>query len=104
MSQIEVENRHANAEAHIRATVMNEICEVMHRSGLPPMAVLRLVARSIGTIYREMAEAHSGVTPCPCGWRPDPKTDMDILSTALVAACTHRSMTDLRRMPIAGRA
>lgn len=104
MSQIEVENRHAEAEAHIRAAMMNEICEVMHRAGLPPLAALRLVARSIGTIYREMAEAHSGIDPCPCGWRPNPKTDMEILSSALLAACERRRAVDLRLMPIAGRA
>ncbi|PLP56682.1 hypothetical protein CYK37_24945 [Mesorhizobium loti] len=104
MSQIEVENRHADAEAHIRTTVMNEICEVMHRAGLPPMAVMRLVARSIGTIYREMADAHSGVDACPCGWQPNPKTDMEILSSALLAACERRRTADLRLMPIAGRA
>lgn len=104
VSQIEVENRHADAEAHIRTTVMNEICEVMHRAGLPPMAVMRLVARSIGTIYREMADAHSGVDPCPCGWRPNTKTDMEVLSSALLAACERRRTADLRLMPIAGRA
>lgn len=101
---IEAERRQAEAEAHIRATVMNEICEVMHRAGLPPMAVLRLAARSIGTIYREMAQAHSGVDACPCGWRPNPKTDMEILSSALAAACERRRAMDLRLMPIAGRA
>lgn len=104
MSQIEVENRHAEAEAHIRATVMNEICEVMHRAGLPPMVVLRLAARSIGTIYREMAEAHTGIEPCPCGWRPDAASDMEVLRSALVAACDRRRTADLRLMQIAGRA
>ncbi|CAH1662319.1 hypothetical protein [Chelatococcus asaccharovorans] len=104
MSQIDVENRRAEAEAHIRATVMNEICEVMHRAGLPPMAVLRLAARSIGTIYREMAEAHSGIDPCPCGWRPSPATDMEVLKSALATACHRRRTDDLRLMQIAGRA
>lgn len=104
MSQIEVERRHEEAEASIRAAVMNEICEVMRRTGLPPLTVLRLAARSIGTIYREMAEAHSGVDPCPCGWRPDPAIDMDVLGMALARAYEQRRTEDLRLMRVAGNA
>lgn len=63
MSQIEIERRHDEAEAHIRATMMNELCEVMHRTDLPPMALLRLAARSVGSIYREMADAHPASIP-----------------------------------------
>lgn len=101
---MEIERRQDEAEAHIRATVMNELCEVMHRAGLPPMAVLRLAARSIGTIYREMANAHSGVDPCPCGWRPHPASDIELLGMALMTACEQRRADDLRLMQVAGSA
>ena len=104
MSQVEIERRHDEAEAHIRATIMNELCEVMHRTNLPPMAVMRLAARSIGTIYREMADAHSGIDPCPCGWRPQEATDIDMLVMALLTACERRRTDDLRLMRIAGTA
>lgn len=104
MSQTEVERRHDEAEAHIRATVMNEICEIMHRAGLPPMAVLRLEARSVGTIYREMAAAHSDIDPCPCGWRPHPATDVEMLGMALMTACEGHKSGDLRLMRAAGNA
>jgi len=104
VTQTEIERRHDEAEAHIHATVMNELCEVMHRSGLPPMAVLRLAARSIGAIYREMADAHSGIEPCPCGWRPYPATDIELLGMALMTACERRRTNDLRLMRIAGTA
>ena len=104
MSQIEVERRHDEAEAHIRATVMNELCDVMHKANLPPMAVLRLAARSIGVIYREMADAHSGVDPCPCGWRPHEAAEIDMLVMALMTACQRRAGRDLRLMHVAGSA
>jgi hypothetical protein len=104
VSQMEIERRQNEAEAHIRATVINELCEVMHKVGLPPMTVLRLAARSIGTIYREMAYAHCGIESCPCGWRPHPAMDIEILRMALMVACEQRRTDDLRLMRIAGTA
>lgn len=104
VSQLENERRLEEAEDHIRATMMNEICDVMARTNLPPMTLLRLAARSIGMIYREMADAHSGVEPCPCGWRPDRAADVEILGMALIAACDRFRTADLRRMPVAGTA
>lgn len=99
----ENERRHEEAQAHIRATVMNEICEVMHKTGLPPMVVMRLVAQAIGSIYRETADTHSGPSACGCGWRPN-EGDVDVLCQALLAACTRRPRRDLATMQIAGRA
>lgn len=104
MSQTEIERRLDEAEAHIRARMMNELCEVMQRTNLPPMAMLRLAARSIGTIYREMADAHSGIDPCPCGWRPQEATEIEVLVRALVTAGERRHTDDLRLMRIAGSA
>lgn len=104
MSQFEIERRHEEAEAHIRATVMNELCAVMDSTNLPPMVLLRLVARSLGTIYRDMADAHSGTDPCPCGWRPHRETDIEVLTMALRTACGRYPVADLRRMPVAGTA
>lgn len=101
---MEIERRHDEAEAYIRATIVTELCEVMHRTNLPPMTVLRLAARSVGTIYREMAEAHSGIDPCPCGWRPQPATDVEVLGMALMTACEGQWSTDVRHMRPAGSA
>ncbi|WP_195176283.1 hypothetical protein [Mesorhizobium sp. INR15] len=104
MLQNEVERRHEEAEAHIRKTIMNEFCEIMHKSGLPPMAVMRLAARSIGMIYREVADAHSGPEACPCGWRPNEVVDVEVLGMALMTACERCQVRDLRHMRIAGTA
>ena len=104
MSQMKIERRYDEAEGHVRATVMNELCEVMHKCSLPPMAVLRLAARSIGMIYREMADAHSGIEPCSCGWQPHPATDVELLGMALMTACEQHRTVDLRLMRVAGSA
>lgn len=104
MSQVEIERRNEEAEAHIRATVMNDLCAVMDKTKLPPMALLRLAVRSIGEIYRDMADAHSGIEPCPCGWRPHRETDIEVLTMALITACGRCPVADLRRMPVAGTA
>ena len=50
----EIERRSEEASAHIRATIMNEFCEVMHKTGLSPIAVMRLAAQAVGSIYREV--------------------------------------------------
>jgi len=104
VTHIDLERRQDEAEAHIRATMMKELCEVMGASGLPPIAVLRLAARAIGTIYREMADAHTGIGACQCGWRPQDAHDADLLTTALMAACRARAHEDLRVMQVAGSA
>ncbi len=104
MSQVEIERRHDEAEAHVRTMMMNELCDVMQRTNLPPMAVLRLAARSIGTIYRELAAAHCGIDPCPCGWRPHPATDVELLGMALMTACEQPRTADLRQMRVVGSA
>ena len=62
------------------------------------MAALRLAARSIGMICREMADAHSGIEPCPCGWQPHPATDVELLGMALLTACEQPRPADLRLM------
>lgn len=104
MSHIDIERRHEEAEARIRTAVMNELCEVMHREGLPPVAVLRLAARSIGAIYRGMAAAHSSGRPCPCGWNPRPELEVELLAMALMTACRNGRRSDLSSMQVAGNA
>lgn len=103
MSAIEVE-RHDEVEAHIHATLMSELTKLMHKTGLPAMTLLTLSARSLGMIYREMADAHSGIDGCPCGWRPEPQVEADLLGASLVSACERWRDRDLRVMRIAGTA
>lgn len=105
MTQIEDwERRQEQAREHIRATIMNEFCEVMRTSGLPPMVMMRLAAQSVGAVYREMAAAHSGADPCPCGWRPNETHDIELMSSALRTACKRTPGFDLVAMEVVGRA
>jgi len=104
VTQIDLERRLDQAEAHIRATMMKELCEVMGASGLPPIAALRLAARAIGSIYREMADTHTGIGACQCGWRPRDSHDAEFLTTGLLAACQSRPSQDLRAMQVVGSA
>ncbi|WP_054312198.1 hypothetical protein [Mesorhizobium sp. 1M-11] len=99
----ETERRQDEAEARLRAMILKELCEAMHATNLPPLAVLRLAARSIGSIYREMADAHLGFDRCACGWRPH-TTDVELLCMALMTACTQRRSADLRLMRVEGNA
>ncbi len=101
---MEIERRQDEAGAHIRATIMNEFCRVMSRSGLPPMAVMRLAAQAVGSVYREVAQTHCGPEACPCNWRPNEQGDIDMLCAALMAAIRYRPVADLRAMQPAGSA
>lgn len=100
----EIERRQEEAEAHLRARVMNEFCATLRRTGLPPMAVLRLAAQAVGSVYREVSDTHSGPDACPCGWYPRDQ-DIEVMCMALVAASrATRRRTDLRSMQVVGSA
>jgi hypothetical protein len=101
---MEIERRREEAEAHIRATIMNEFCHIMNRSGLPPMAIMRYAAQAIGAVYREIADTHSGPNPCPCNWHPNEKRDIEVLCTALMAAIHFKPGQNLSAMRPAGSA
>jgi hypothetical protein len=101
---VDIERRQEEAGAHIRAAIMSEFCRVMSYSGLPPMAVLRLAVQAIGSVYRDMAEVHSGPDACPCNWRPNEQADVDVLCAALMAAIRFKPIQDLRAMQPAGSA
>ncbi|MGF7008417.1 hypothetical protein [Aminobacter sp. BE322] len=98
------ERRGEDAEALLRTAVMNGFADAMRSTGLPPMAVLRLAARAVGSVYREAADAHCGPHACGCGWSPRDGADADLLCAALLAACTRRAPRGLAAMQVAGRA
>ncbi|MHB2267587.1 hypothetical protein [Aliihoeflea sp. PC F10.4] len=101
----EYERRQDQAREHIRATIMNEFCEVMRTTGLPPMVVMRLAAQSVGAVYREVAATHVGSEPCPCGWQPIEASDIEVMISALRhAARPAAPVTDLVAMRVAGTA
>lgn len=106
MAHLDDHDRRADeAEAILRTAIMNGFSDAMRKSGLPPMVVLRLAARAVGSVYREAADAHSGPHACGCGWCPQDGADVDLLCSALLSAATRRRhRRDLAAMQVAGRA
>ncbi|XHB98244.1 hypothetical protein ABWH97_07890 [Nitratireductor sp. ac15] len=100
----EFERRRRQAETHLKLQMMKEMSEVMRRTGLPPMAVMREAARAVGHIYRETAEAHCEPSCCPCGWCPQEAMDLEHLGEALREASRSSRSTHLSVMQVLGRA
>jgi hypothetical protein len=87
----------------LKKTVRIAFCGVMQSTRLPPMAALSLAAMAIGSLYHEVAAAHQGDNPCPCGWKPRSAADVDALQTSL-ALSADEPRADFRAMEIAGNA
>lgn len=83
---------------------MTAFCTVLHGTQLSPMAVIELAAEAVGSVYREVADAHLGDQPCPCGWHPSPEADLAMLQAALALTAAPAPGIDLARIAIAGRA
>lgn len=92
------------ARAEIRQALMNAFCGVLHGLRLSPMAVLELAAEAVGSVYREVADAHLGDHPCPCGWIPSPAQDLAVMQASLALMVTPPAGIDLARAEVAGRA
>ena len=67
----------------LKKTVRIAFCGVMQSTRLPLMAALSLAAMAVGSLYREVAAAHRGDDPCPCGWQPRSASDVEALQTSL---------------------
>ncbi|PTM39751.1 hypothetical protein [Bosea sp. 124] len=92
------------ARLEIRQALMSAFCGVLHATRLPPIAVLELAAEAVGSIYREVADAHLGDRPCPCGWHPSLPADLATLQAALTLIAAPPPGIDLARAEVAGRA
>ncbi|MGL4284845.1 MAG: hypothetical protein ACRCVA_00790 [Phreatobacter sp.] len=93
-----------STRAEFQQTIMAAFCNALRTTPLPPITVLELVAMALGSVYQEVAEAHRGDNPCPCGWQPDPGADVEALQAALAAMVPSPQVTDLRLMQALGRA
>lgn len=90
-----------DAEA-MRLLIMGAFCDMLHGRKLPPMLVLEHAAAALGAVYREVAEAHTGVNACPCGWHPDPLRDIATLQSALTGEALSDLQCGLLHTPVAG--
>uniref|UniRef100_A0A9E8CSA0 Uncharacterized protein n=1 Tax=Bosea sp. NBC_00436 TaxID=2969620 RepID=A0A9E8CSA0_9HYPH len=92
------------ARADIREAVMTAFCAALRDTRLPPLALIELAAAAVGSVYREVADAHCGDQPCPCGWHPRLQADLEALQAALALSAAPTFQIDLARMPVLGRA
>lgn len=90
------------ARAELREAVMTAFCAALHDTRLPPLTLIELAAAAVGSVYGEVADAHCGDQPCPCGWLPRLQADLEALQAALALNATPQ--TDLARMAVLGRA
>jgi hypothetical protein len=70
----------------LKRSIRMAFCGVMQSTQLPPMAALSLAATAVGLLYAEVAAAHRGDDPCPCGWEPRSAADLEALQTSLALA------------------
>lgn len=92
------------ARAEIRQAVLTAFCAALHDTRLPPLTLMELAAQAVGSVYREVADAHCGDQPCPCGWRPRLQADLEALQAALALSAVPGSQPDLASMAVLGRA
>ncbi len=70
----------------LKRSIRMAFCGIMQSTRLPPMAALSLAATAVGLLYLEVAAAHRGDDPCPCGWEPRSAADVEALQTSLALA------------------
>jgi hypothetical protein len=87
----------------LKKTVRIAFCGVMQSTRLPPMAAMSLAAMAVGSLYLEVAAAHCGESPCPCGWEPDGAADLEALQSSL-ALSAEQPRTDFHAIQVAGNA
>ena len=87
-----------------KRSVRMAFCGVMQSTRLPPMAALSLAATAVGLLYLEVAAAHDGDNPCPCGWEPRSAADVEALQTSLALATKPRRPAHFGAIQVAGNA
>ena len=54
------------AEAVLDEALRRAFWQSLHHGPLPPMLALKVAARAVGALYRQMADGHEG--PGRCAW------------------------------------
>ncbi|GJE73054.1 hypothetical protein [Methylorubrum podarium] len=93
-----------NAQGTLERALTVAFWQALQREPMHVMAALEAAARTVGTLYRQVAAAHGPDGHCTCGWEPDPEADLIVLEAMLAAALSHPARHDLADMVPAGRA
>ncbi|MET3926305.1 hypothetical protein [Devosia sp. 2618] len=87
--------------AAMRAALMASYAGALATSRLSPLEALECMAAALGTIYREVADAHIDPQGCPCGWQPNELLDIVALEQSIAANAVKdedATLFDLRSM------
>ena len=87
----------------LKRSIRIAFCGVMQSTRLPPMAAMSLAATAVGLLYLEVAAAHRGDNPCPCGWQPRSASDVEALQTSL-ALSAEQPRANFHAIQVAGNA
>ncbi|NGM33136.1 hypothetical protein G4G93_04190 [Methylobacterium sp. DB0501] len=94
----------ARSQAALERALTLAFWDALERGPLPPMAALEAAARTVGTLYRQIATLHGPSPRCGCGWNPEPDEDLIRLEAMLAAALVERPRSMLEDLPVQGRA
>lgn len=73
------------AFAAIRAALMASYSRSLASTRMSPLEALECMAAALGSIYREVADAHIHPDGCRCGWVPHDVLDLVALEQAIAA-------------------
>ncbi|QDZ09530.1 hypothetical protein [Devosia ginsengisoli] len=89
----------------VRAALMASYSGALATTRLSPLEALECMAAALGSLYREVADAHIDPQGCHCGWQPHAVLDMVALEQAMAANGARdedEDMFDLRSIAPAG--
>lgn len=69
----------------VRAALLASYSGALASSRMSPIEALECIAAAMGSIYREVADAHLDPHGCQCGWAPHELTDIIALQQAIAA-------------------
>lgn len=82
------------AFAAIRAAMLASYTGTLASTRLSPIDALECMAAALGSIYREVADAHIDPEGCRCGWVPNELLDMVALEQAIAANAASDEVDD----------
>jgi len=93
------------AFAAVRAALLASYSGSLASTRMSPLEALECMAAALGSIYREVADAHIHPDGCHCGWVPHEVLDLVALEQAIAANAVSEDsgeMLDLRSVMPAG--
>ena len=89
------------AFADMRSAMMASYAAALGSTRMTPLEALQCMAAALGSIYREVADAHLDPHGCPCGWKPLELLDLVAMEQAIAAHAAQEDVAgpfDLRSL------